>query len=300
LYVRYDDRNAPPVEVTFETQVAAEAQAGEADVIVPDLYGLSEAEAREALVDAGLAPDAITTIRVPAVGPTGRVVVQEPAKGTRNPAAAVIGLSQAATVPDIVGASVEDARNALELIGARVVEDKRYAPDATVGTVLEASPAPGQPASEAITIIVAAPPSAIFAADVSTVVSDCDDDDVNIGGTAYTASLSCSLYPEDEPSLVEYQVNALVDEVTATVGLVDGEEAATLRFRVLGDDGAVLWSRDVAAGTTEPLSIRTSGVQRFVFEVSVVGAPQIGGTEAAWGDLRFVGSADAMNGLATS
>jgi hypothetical protein len=34
--------------------------------------------------------------------------------------------------------------------------------------------------------------------------------------------------------------------------------------------------------------------------VSVVGAPQIGGTEAAWGDLRFVGSADAMNGLATS
>ncbi len=300
LYNRWDQDNQAAVNIEVQTQAAPVVDSEGVEVVVPDLFGLTEAESREVLADVGVALDDVDTISVPAVGPPGRVVTQDPPKGTVNPTAVVLGISEEATTPDVVGSDLPDALLALERIGARVLEDERYVPDAEVGTVLSSDPAAGETAPETVTLVVAAAPSAVFVSEVDALESDCGSDDLIVAGTQFPHSTSCRVSPGDEPDINVYQLGGLVDQVTGTVGHADdGAVGVSIRFRLIGDDDEVLFDATVAHGESAPVDVIITDTDRLTLESSVVGDPDIGSTTAVWGDLAFLGSDDAINLLAT-
>jgi hypothetical protein len=115
-------------------------------VEVPDVAGLTASDAERELTDAGLVA-ARDSSRVSVDVPAGAVISQEPPSGTLlKPGQTVrIILSvgpQTFVVPDLVGSSVDGARDALEALGLKVAVEAVDSSEAP-NTVLEMFPAPG-------------------------------------------------------------------------------------------------------------------------------------------------------------
>jgi hypothetical protein len=70
-----------PIQIT----VAPQGNGAVTDIVMPDIRGLTEATARQALVDRGVNPAIVTVRKVPNVVAEGYVVAQTPAPGTVNP-----------------------------------------------------------------------------------------------------------------------------------------------------------------------------------------------------------------------
>ena len=115
-------------------------------VAVPDVAGLSEADADTALGDAGLRVH-VAAFTVDAVGPPGRVLEQRPTPGELvergTTVAVVVSVApQRVTLPDLRGMGFEEARDALVALGLRVAVE-RTATETTGTLVVAMSPAPG-------------------------------------------------------------------------------------------------------------------------------------------------------------
>jgi len=130
---------------------------GPPKVTVPELVGLSEAEARVSLDAEGLSVGAVTRREAPSAA-VGAVLSQLPAAGASVHAGAAVALVVAkaprmAVVPSVVGKKQERAEG--ELIGAGFVVKSvtRAVPvEAEVGIVLEESPAGAAKARRGTTI----------------------------------------------------------------------------------------------------------------------------------------------------
>ena len=115
-------------------------------VTVPDLAGLSSAEALRTLADAGLESE-VQGSRVSADLPEGAVLSQDPSPDSSVPQGSVVSLivsagSQTVRVPDLVGVPVDEARVALEDAGFRI-EERTGSTEESRSVVLEMYPAPG-------------------------------------------------------------------------------------------------------------------------------------------------------------
>ena len=132
-----------------------------ATTLVPDLRGMTIAEATAALTNAGLVVGTVTeqnsTSRI------GSVVAQSPTVGAeRNPGTAVsLVVSIGVPVPNVVGQTEAAARTAIEAAGLRVSTVTRQS-SATIasGTVISQSPASGGlvEGSSAVTMVVSSGP----------------------------------------------------------------------------------------------------------------------------------------------
>ncbi|MGX2997745.1 Stk1 family PASTA domain-containing Ser/Thr kinase [Streptomyces sp. JNUCC 64] len=99
-----------------------------APVEVPDLAGKSPAEARKALADLGLEAE-VSSERVKAKVPAGDVARHFPREGQQAAEGDTVTLTlsdgpEMIEVPDVVGDSVDDARQTLEAAGFTVEEDR--------------------------------------------------------------------------------------------------------------------------------------------------------------------------------
>lgn len=115
-------------------------------VTVPDLSGMSSAEALRTLADAGLESE-IQGSRVSADVPEDSVLSQDPAPEASVARGSVVSLivsagSQTVRVPDLVGVPVDEARAALEDAGFRINE-RMGSTEESRSVVLEMYPAPG-------------------------------------------------------------------------------------------------------------------------------------------------------------
>ncbi|MGW1881734.1 Stk1 family PASTA domain-containing Ser/Thr kinase [Streptomyces sp. NPDC001970] len=142
-------------------------------VEVPDLEGMTLAEAKNALRKVGLAPGVITK-EFSVEAAQGTVTGSDPAAGTeRRPDSAVaLVVSKGAPidVPDVVGESVEDATNALREEGLEVeVAPARVHSPEDAGTVAVQSPAEGGQAAkgDTVTLTVSKGPRMIDVPDVT-------------------------------------------------------------------------------------------------------------------------------------
>ena len=117
---------------------------GGEDISVPDINGLTVADARNTLEAEGLAlgtetPKASDTV------PEGNIIDQSPESGTMVEEDAAVSVTVStgadeATVPSLVGLSLDEARQALNQAGLELGETDPVASDETRNTVVRVSP----------------------------------------------------------------------------------------------------------------------------------------------------------------
>lgn len=125
---------------------------------IPEVVGLSQPEAVDALAAKGFAAQAV---EVKSDDPQGTVLSSDPEQGHRAEEGSTVTLSVAAPriVPAIVGATSDDAAQALEAEGFTAVTYTEEKSNEVAGTVLAVSPEAGTEAKsgDAITVTVAVP-----------------------------------------------------------------------------------------------------------------------------------------------
>lgn len=125
---------------------------------IPEVVGLSQPEAVDALAAKGFAPQAV---EVKSDEPQGTVLSSDPEQGHRAEEGSTVTLSVAVPriVPAIVGATSEEAAQALEAEGFTAVTYTEEKSNEAAGTVLAVSPEAGTEAKsgDAITVTVAVP-----------------------------------------------------------------------------------------------------------------------------------------------
>lgn len=147
-------RSSPAAGTTVErgTEVTLVVSSGPEAVAVPDVVGLGESEARQALADQGLQvtvaeeeTDAAEPGTVLRQGPAGGVTVEPGSTVTIVVARAI----PAVAVPDVIGLSADEARSELEAAGLEPRESTQAVRDEVEdGIVVDQRPAPGSDARE--------------------------------------------------------------------------------------------------------------------------------------------------------
>ncbi|MFM6978366.1 MAG: Stk1 family PASTA domain-containing Ser/Thr kinase, partial [Micrococcales bacterium] len=148
-------------KVPENTSITVKVSSGAASVLMPELKGMTEAQARQALIDVKLALGTITQENSATVV-AGQVTATDPMVGSSVIPGAVVNLvisNGKVMVPDVRNLSVNDARNALTApaVGLSPVVTTKTTCSGTLGsTVLEQSiPAGLANQKSAITLYVA-------------------------------------------------------------------------------------------------------------------------------------------------
>lgn len=127
-------------------------------VSVPDVVGLTEADAASALREAGFD---VSEKDVPTDGGVGTAIYTNPDAGARarRGLSVELGVGVPRTVPSVVGASLDDARELLGDAGITNLRLEYKNSDEDEGAVLSCSPAAGSvvTADEQVTLVVAQP-----------------------------------------------------------------------------------------------------------------------------------------------
>lgn len=152
------------------TSVRIVVSKGPSAVAIPAVSGLSEADAKKALRDAGFAN--ITDTSESSAGvPAGNAIATEPAAGTKVELSTRIHLrlstgpsasNDAVTVPNLRGRSRSDAVTALRSLGLRSRISERDSRDQTAGTVIDQDPLARSEVDRGttVTVVVARKPAA--------------------------------------------------------------------------------------------------------------------------------------------
>jgi beta-lactam-binding protein with PASTA domain len=160
---------AAGLEVPRGGAVTLTISLGAAGVVVPDLLGVLEATAAEALRDAGLEVGVVTRRTAPS--PAGLVLEQLPLAGETLPAGSPVDLVVSdgppapRVVPDVVGLPEADAAAALTAAGLVVGAVARTPDPAPVDSVVAQNPSAGSaaPAGSAVDLIVSDGPGGLVA-----------------------------------------------------------------------------------------------------------------------------------------
>lgn len=133
-------------------------------VVVPDLIGLTDAEASDAGAAAGVIVEIVGTVGTTDSALVGKVVSQDPAAGGAvDEGTGVSILIGVPVVPDIIGLTEEDARAAVEAYGLtlEVVGTGETTDTALVGKVVSQDPAAGAEVAPgtAVTVTLGVAPS---------------------------------------------------------------------------------------------------------------------------------------------
>ena len=290
--VRADDA---PIVVTRPVTVITTEQI--AEEVVPNVLGLSADGARRVYLDAGLDPGTIEVVGVPYVGEEGLVVGQDPDAGAPVQAQTTLRVAEPATMPDLSGRHVEDARAELSEMGARVAVRFRYVAGTDEGVVVATSPATGAPLTPNAALIIAEAPSSLFLSALTPISSSCSSASGSVNGAAFDEGITCSLFG-DEPQRAEYLLSRRADTFTARIGVEDGsaETGTPVLFRVIAD-GREVFSERRSYGTSKVITVPVSGVLRLHLEASAPATAGGGSLVAGWADARLEGGERALSAL---
>lgn len=209
---------------------------------VPDVRGLSEADARQVLADAGYASTVVTISQVPSVMAAGTIAAQEPVAGTLNPASIVLSLPSPATMPPLAGKPVDEAMRTLSALGAQPSLKRVYAPGASVGTVLETLPVPGVLLNASPELTVAGAPASAALSSLKAHGSCGAVSSGSVNGTAMTDGVKCSA--GQEAATTYWLLGREHARLKATVGVEDTADPGA-RVKVdISTDGRVLFEKE--------------------------------------------------------
>ncbi len=273
--------------------VALPAYDPDSSARMPDVRGLSADDAAQVIADAGIPVGLVSFVERPAAGPVGVVVQQTPVFGTGNPATIELVLSQAATIPDAVGADAVATVSRLQALGARVTQVRAYVPGAVVGTVAALDPAPGAPVPEAVTVTVADSPSRLPLTDLDPASGSAGEtSDVLAGGVLYDTAVTLSGSTTGRTTAWALGGNAA--SVEGTLGVSDDADADTLLLVVVSADGREIARYTARPGAPQPFVWSVAGVSTLT--VLVVDETRSGDALALF-DAELLGSFDQLQAL---
>jgi hypothetical protein len=271
---------------------------------MPDLVGLSERDAREALGDIGIDTRTIEVGTAPYVGAAGRVIRQRPERGATDPSKIKIVLSQPATVPSVVGKGADEATAAIEELGAAVERVEVYQAGKAVGTVVGIDPAPGQALAPTVSLRVAAAPSSIFVSDLDALSGGCSSGLGSTGTVRSDHSLTCGadyLSEGEAPDLaVAYELAGKVDalKIDAAGISVEDEPGTRARLRIVVD-GAERFNQVLTWGSPVTIDLPVTGAARVDIYATqpAAGDDAWDGADIVLVNPTFLGSRDAIDRL---
>lgn len=247
---------------------------GDADTRVPDVRGLSVADAKQALADLELDASTVHTTEVEWAGAPGLVIAQDPVVGETFAGKLSLTVSTQARVPDIAGKKRGEAVDALRALGTEPTVVEKFDAAAAAGSVLAVEPAVGSPLPGEVTLTVAQAGSSLYLSEVAEASSSdsnrtsCSTDDVSLDGTSHANALRCGTERNGEESTASWVLGRHADLFTATVGVSDSEDPGTTGMvRVLAD-GKEVARVAVSYGRTAPISAKVSGALRLDLVVS--------------------------------
>lgn len=139
---------AAGAEVDEGSAVALTVSSGPGTVAVPDVVGMTRAEAEDALAAAGFVPASV--LQYDLTAPSGQVVEQLPAGGEEAATGSEVGLLVSrgrpvveVSVPDVTGMAQDEATASLADAGLVAVPVEAYAADVPEGDVAGQEPAAG-------------------------------------------------------------------------------------------------------------------------------------------------------------
>lgn len=264
---------------------------------VPLVVGLDVEGARQAMVDAGVAPNDIVEEDVPYGGQPGIVIAQSPMGGVEVGGTVTLRVSAATKVPDLQDTAVADARQILSDLGVRVVLKYSYVAGSDADIILSSNPAAGETLGDTVELEVSERASSVYLADLEDVSSECSRDDMSVNATLLPSSLYCSI-SYDDVRANEYDLGRLADELIVTIGLDDRcVEPVPVVFRVILD-GAAYGEWTMEFGTSRELQIPVTNVLRLRLEVQRAdGIDDYVSCYAVWGSAAAAGGQGQIDQL---
>jgi hypothetical protein len=264
------------------------------EAMMPDVRGLAEDSARQVLIDSGVPADLVTTAPIPWAGEPGTVVEQTPAFGTVNPESVELSVSVEATVPEWQGKTASQFVKELQALGAEVELTSRYDAAATVGNVLEVAPEAGQHLPDLVTVVAAEPGVSVYLANLRSVDNSCSSGSLNLNGTAYDNSLSCSARANEARDHT-WIASRAADRLTGVLGVPDESNPADSAVVDVIADGTVVATYTAQYGATVEIDAKVTGALRVTIRLrDPVAESSYSNVRIGFGDLRFTGGAGAM------
>lgn len=209
--------------------------------VVPDVVGMTEADARSVLTDQGFA---VRSEQVKSDDTEGLVLIMDPSAGSRTAQGeeVTIHIASTRTVPDVTGKKKEDAASILAEAGYENVQFEEEPSDKTKGTVLSMSPKAGERAKSTaeITVSVAKPYSVpdVTGKDLSDAI-----DAIEKAGLKYeSVDYETSEYPEGAVVGTEPEAGTEVekgDYIVIYVAQARGAHLESLVEEQLGEGSTV-------------------------------------------------------------
>ncbi len=256
-------------------------------VEMPDLIGLTEAEARAELSDLGLEEPSVTGQE--SFERAGTVLEQVPSSG--RVVTGTISLVVAESIPplpDFVGSPIAEVRSWAGPRGVEVREETRLTTDEAAGMVLDQVPAPGAQASQELIVTIAEAPTIVELVDLGTVNSRCHEvADISMSGEPFPNSTTFGATCFGDSFFAEYNLSRDWSTLRMTLGLDDelsSDAAVQVDFKL---DGQSIRSETVVFGETTDIELDVTDGLRL----------QVVGTKLSGDKSRLgLGNAELLGG----
>ena len=268
-----DEEEAASATTALEPSETAETT-DPPPVEMPDLIGLTEAEARAELSDLGLDEPSVTGQE--SFERAGTVLEQVPSGGRM--ATGTISLVVAESIPplpDFVGSPIAEVRSWADPRGIEVREETRLTTDEVAGVVLDQLPAAGAQASQELIVTLAEAPTIVELANLGAVNHRCYKvGEISMNGTLYPQS---GFFQDCDNFFAEFNLSRDWTTLRFTMGLSDtlsADGAAQIEVIVDGqsiynETALFLETTDVELDVTDGLRLQIVGTKLSGRDVNV-------------------------------
>lgn len=121
--------------------------------LIPDVTGMTEADARSVLDDCGFE---VRALEIKSDDTEGLVILSDPAAGTRveENTQVIIHIATSREIPDVIGKTKKEAKKALDSEGFENIKFKKEKSDAEKGTVISTDPKAGAACKSTSKVVV--------------------------------------------------------------------------------------------------------------------------------------------------
>ena len=237
---------------------------------VPDVVGLTNEQAQQVLVDAGLLPEQVERIEQASARPVGEVLGQNPDPGVGIPGIVTIWVSTPAEMPNLDGQMLDEARAELQALGAPLSVERRFVVGAEPEQIVETVPRAGEPLEgleDEVQLVVAAPGASVFANELrSNSSSDCSFEDATIGGVRLERAIVCDPDRDDIPHL-EYLIGPETAALQGVLGRpLDSDLGVAVEVRIFADARLAFQERIISNNAID-LDVDVSNASRVRLEM---------------------------------